>query len=195
MKKPPGHKQWPCSWSESAHGLYSVMPTALCACRTSHLSLHILQKTSWATQKNQFPICGHRQASYSSASLRTLGTMPLCYPAPASLFFTFATALSEDPWPPFVSGAPWWRLPLLGISECLRFHLDMEIAPDCVAQPGLPFLVSGDSLASVSQVLWWYRSAGMLVKNRFEQSLFLNICQHWQTQFPHKKTKTNRLDT
>lgn len=107
MKKPPGHKQWPCSWSESAHGLYSVMPTALCACRTSHLSLHILQKTSWATQKNQFPICGHRQASYSSASLRTLGTMPLCYPAPASLFFTFATALSEDPWPPFVSGAPW----------------------------------------------------------------------------------------
>jgi hypothetical protein len=43
-------------------------------------------------------------------------------------------------------------------------HLNIEIAPDCVAQSGPTFLVSGESPASASQVLFRFVSVIMLVR-------------------------------
>lgn len=60
---------------------------------------------------------------------------------------------------PLASLCLWCAMVMIARAEyiwmlVLWLHLNMEIAPDCVTQPGLQFLVSGDSLASASQVLW-----------------------------------------
>ena len=168
MKKPPDLKQITCSWSEfcSWPGLYDTH---------SIMSL-------W-DQPLVFAHFPEDILSYSEESVSYLGTVSsllglsffgqpweLLLSANQRLFLHFCLFSYSCPFrAPSASFCFWCAMlmsPRAGYVWMLGLwlHLDMEIAPECVAHSGLTFLVAGESPASASQVLWWYASAITLVR-------------------------------